>query len=89
MLYNSFRNGQSMDDRKKIISISSGCYNEADNLAEFYERWRRVLDSLPDYDYEFVIADNDSTDGSRGIRSSGSSSTQAISDISVRLTTRS
>ena len=56
-----------MDGRKKIISITAGCYNEAENLEEFHDRWRRVLDALPDYDYEFVIADNCSTDGSREI----------------------
>ncbi|MBQ9336965.1 MAG: glycosyltransferase family 2 protein [Lentisphaeria bacterium] len=56
-----------MDKRKKIISITAGCFNEAENLAEFYDRWKKVLDALPEYDYEFVIADNCSTDGSREI----------------------
>ncbi|MBO4630719.1 MAG: glycosyltransferase family 2 protein [Lentisphaeria bacterium] len=54
-----------MADRKKVISITAGCYNEAENLSVFYERWRKVLAGLPGYDYEFVIEDNCSTDGSR------------------------
>ena len=52
---------------RKVISITSGCYNEAENLQLFYDRWRVVLDRIPGYDYEFVIADNCSTDGSREI----------------------
>lgn len=56
-----------MSAGKRIISITAGCYNEAENLPVFYERWRNVLDRYPAYDYEFVIADNCSTDGSRAI----------------------
>lgn len=52
---------------RKTISITAGCYNEAENLQMFYDRWRKVLDDCPAYDYEFVIADNCSTDGSREI----------------------
>ena len=53
---------------KKVISITSGCYNEAENLQCFYDRWRKVLDCLAaDYDYEFVLEDNCSEDGSREI----------------------
>jgi len=56
-----------MSDRKKVISITAGCYNEAENLTEFYERWKKALADFPEYDSEFVIADNHSTDGSREI----------------------
>ena len=56
-----------MPREKKIISITAGCFNEAENLPLFYERWRKVLEQFPAYDYEFVIADNCSTDGSREI----------------------
>jgi glycosyltransferase involved in cell wall biosynthesis len=51
----------------KKISIASYCYNEKDNLREFYRRCRSVLDQLPQYDYEIIMADNCSTDGSREI----------------------
>ena len=56
-----------MSGEKKVISITASCYNEAENLSVFYERWRKVLEQYPAYDYEFVIADNCSTDGSRDI----------------------
>ena len=56
-----------MADRRKRISITSSCFNEAENLQPFYDRWRKVLSDFPSYDYEFVIADNCSTDGSREI----------------------
>lgn len=51
----------------KKISIASGCYNERGNIRELYERCRKVLAKFPEYDYEFVIADNCSTDGTREI----------------------
>jgi len=56
-----------MADRKKKISIASGCYNEADNIREWYERIVKVFEGHPDYDYEIVISDNCSTDGTRDI----------------------
>lgn len=49
----------------KCISISGGCYNEAGNISELYRRCLAVLREFPEYDYEFVIADNCSTDGTR------------------------
>lgn len=50
---------------KKKISIVSTCYNEKDNLQEFYDRIMKVLADFPQYSYEIIIADNCSTDGSR------------------------
>jgi len=55
-----------MEQRKKI-SIATGCLNEAGNLREFYERVLAVLKQFPQYAYEFIVADNYSTDGSREI----------------------
>jgi glycosyltransferase involved in cell wall biosynthesis len=52
---------------KKIISIASGCYNEAENIGELYRRCLEVLKQFPEYDYEFVVADNLSTDGTRDV----------------------
>ncbi len=52
---------------KKVISIVSGCWNEAENIPLFYERCIAELKKHPEYDYEFVIADNLSTDGTRDI----------------------
>lgn len=56
-----------MDNKRKKISISSGCFNEEGNLQEWYNRIRETLAQFPQYDYEIVIADNCSTDGSREV----------------------
>ena len=52
---------------KRLISVVSGCFNEVENIPIFYERTRKVLAKFPDCDYEFVIADNASTDGTRDV----------------------
>lgn len=52
---------------KKKISVATGCYNEEGNLQEFYDRLIAVFKQIPQYDYEIIIADNRSTDGSRAI----------------------
>lgn len=52
---------------KKKISVVSSCYNEADNLAELWDRLQKVFAQERQYDFEFIIADNFSTDGSRDI----------------------
>lgn len=49
------------------ISIVSSCYNEEGNLQVFYDRVKKIMDSLPQYSYEIIMADNCSTDGSRDI----------------------
>lgn len=50
--------------RKKLISIVSGCYNEEENLPIYYEAVSGIMDSLPEYDFECLIADNCSKDRS-------------------------
>ena len=55
-----------MEKRKKI-SICSGTYNEETNIREFYERCLVQLKKFPQYDYEFVVADNCSTDRTKEI----------------------
>ncbi len=50
----------------KTISIATSCYNEIGNIRAFYDRCRAAIAAVPgDYDYEFVVADNLSTDGTR------------------------
>lgn len=56
-----------MEIGNRKISIVSGCFNEEDNLQEFYERVTNVLAIFPQYIYEIIMADNCSTDGSRSI----------------------
>lgn len=53
-------------DMKKI-SITTSCFNEESNLRELYKRLMKVFQQLPQYNYEIIIADNCSTDGSRAI----------------------
>lgn len=49
----------------KTISVTTSCYNEEGNLLEWYGRIMAVLKQFPGYDYEFIVADNCSTDNSR------------------------
>ncbi len=47
----------------KKISIVTGCFNEEENLPEFYRQLMEVFHPLKDkYTYEIIIADNDSKD---------------------------
>ena len=54
-------------NRKPVISIATSCYNECENIRPFYDRVMAALREFPDHDYEFVVADNCSTDGTREI----------------------
>lgn len=49
----------------KKISIVTPCYNEVENLPELISRIRLAMSNLLAYDYEIVIIDNFSTDGTR------------------------
>lgn len=51
----------------KKISIVSGCYNEEDNLDEFFKRTIAAIQDAGSYDWEIIVIDNHSTDGSQGI----------------------
>lgn len=55
-----------MTARKKI-SICSGAYNEGENIQFFYDQVLAQLKKFPEYDYEFIIADNKSTDNTREV----------------------
>jgi glycosyltransferase involved in cell wall biosynthesis len=48
--------------QKKLISIISPCFNEEENIEELYRRVAIVMENLPEYDFEFVLIDNASTD---------------------------
>jgi glycosyltransferase involved in cell wall biosynthesis len=48
---------------KKLISIVAGCYNERDNIAELHGRITAAMLQFPQYDYEILLIDNASTDG--------------------------
>lgn len=46
----------------KKISLFTPTFNEEDNIAELYDRVSKVMDSMPEYEFEYVLIDNDSTD---------------------------
>lgn len=51
----------------KKLSIVSGCFNEAGNVEELVARVAKVMSPLPQYDYDQIIIDNASTDGTQEI----------------------
>lgn len=51
----------------KKISVCIACYNEEKNIVNTYNRVSNVLKALEKYDYEIIIADNDSQDNSKEI----------------------
>lgn len=51
----------------KKISLFTPCYNEEGNLYEMYKRVTEVMSGLPEYEYEYVLIDNCSTDSTSQI----------------------
>ena len=52
----------------KKISVLIPCYNEAENVGPISRAVTEILEKeLPQYDYELVFIDNDSTDGTKAI----------------------
>ena len=50
----------------KKISVLIPCYNEVENAGPISKAVTDILEKeLPQYDYELVFIDNDSTDGTR------------------------
>lgn len=52
---------------KKKITILSGCFNEEENLELFCAEVKKIMEGLPQYDWEQLIAENGSTDRSAEI----------------------
>lgn len=51
-----------------FISIISGCFNEEENIEELYDRLTKMLrEQLPGDEYEIILIDNASTDGTVSI----------------------
>jgi glycosyltransferase involved in cell wall biosynthesis len=48
--------------KKQVISIISPCYNEEKNIDELYARVLNFMSKHTEYDFEFLIIDNASTD---------------------------
>ena len=49
---------------KPLVAIVVPVHNEKDNLARFHQEVSSVMESLGDYDWEFVFIDDGSKDGS-------------------------
>lgn len=47
--------------RRRLLTIVTPAYNEAENLPELYQRLRRVLDSI-NIDWEWIVVDDHSSD---------------------------
>ena len=51
----------------KKLSFVSGCYNEEENIEELVNRVFKVCTKFPEFDFEYIIIDNKSTDKSAEI----------------------
>lgn len=51
----------------KKVSIVSGCFNEEENLPLLLAQLRGVIGNHPEYEFEIIVIDNASTDGSAKI----------------------
>ena len=49
-------------DARPLLSIVFGCFNEAENIPELYERTTRAISGLTRYRFELIFIDNASTD---------------------------
>ena len=46
-----------------MISVVCAAWNERENIVECCDEIVRVMETLPEYDFELIVCDNDSTDG--------------------------
>lgn len=51
----------------KKISIVSPCYNEEENIVDFYNQVKAELDKFSQYEYEFIVIDNASKDNTASL----------------------
>lgn len=51
----------------KKISLFTPCFNEEGNIEALYEAVRKVMDGMPQYEFEYVLIDNASTDNTVGL----------------------
>ena len=48
---------------KKLVSVVSSCFNEEENIGPLVERLKAVFAKIPQVDWELILLDNASTDG--------------------------
>lgn len=51
----------------KKISLFTPCYNEEGNVYEMYTKVTEVMKTLPQYEYEYILIDNCSTDNTPAV----------------------
>ena len=51
-----------MKKRKKKVSVQFPCYNEQESLHELFQRCVDVANNMPNYDFNFLFVDDNSTD---------------------------
>lgn len=57
-----------MNDTKKTVSVVVPTYNEIENVQAVADAIiNEITDNLPEYDYELLFIDNNSTDGTRDV----------------------
>ncbi len=50
-------------EKRRLISVVTPAYDEEENIPELANRLRRVFDDNPVYDFEVIIVENGSADG--------------------------
>ncbi len=50
-----------------LLSVITPCYNEAENIRSLCERVQKALSQIPQYEYEHIVIDNASKDGTVSI----------------------
>src|SRR5258705_8794846 len=63
---------------KKLISLIIPVFNEEDNIPTTMQRLSSVVRSLPQYDFEFIVTDNCSTDGTFALLKDISAASPAV-----------
>ena len=57
-----------VDKQKKKLSVMIPCYNEEENVVQIYKAVKAQFENnLPQYDYEILFIDNNSTDNTRAL----------------------
>ena len=59
----------STSEEKTLVSVLVPAFNEEETVERAYTEITRVFADLPDYDYEIIVTDNHSTDGTFAILS--------------------
>ena len=51
----------------KKLSLFTPCYNEEENVYSLYKKVTEVMQELPQYEYEYVFIDNNSSDNTQAV----------------------